>query len=168
LFITALVSIPAHAFVCAGARNATAGEARWEVDHYVYDSSLHRDWEVLVNCDRPDAPARIELAPAGVRGIVGAPIRNVRRVSRESAIRNGASLLPARPLSIKAGAAVEVSSAAHARASILFSGTATQSALAGQVIRVRLKPSGKFVTGIVRGPHSVELAPVAKPSWGKP
>lgn len=163
-----LVSLPAHASVCRDVRGAEAPQAHWKVAHYIYDSSLHRDWEVLVDCQHPDAPARIGLAPTSVHRAAGTGAHNVQGTGHEAASRGRANRPSAAPISIKAGAAVEVSNAPDASASIMLTGTALQTALSGQIIRVRLRPSGRFVTGIVRGPHSVELATIARLSWGKP
>lgn len=162
LFTVAFGFLPVHASVCSRIREAKVPQPRWRVDHFIYDAALHRDWEVLVDCRHPNAPARIELAPAKPQPTLKTQSAGSQAESREVNRR------PAVSVSIQAGAAVEVSNAANARASILLSGTAMQTALSGQVIRIRLKPSGRFVTGIVRGPHSVELATAAKPSWRKP
>lgn len=131
------------------------------MDHFIYDASLHRDWEVLVDCSRPGAPARIELTRPGTAATI--PAYAGRHQDAEKAVRSPAAYR----IHVKAGDAVEVFSSADDPARIMLSGIAMQSALAGQVIRVRLRASGRFVSGIVRGAHSVELAAV-KRSWREP
>lgn len=138
----------------------TTAHPRWTVDHYVYDASLKRDWAVLTDCEHPGAPARMELLPKGVHEPIG-------RTAHAGQFLKTANPKP-RAVAVKAGAAVEVSSAPNAPARILLSGTAMQTAFAGQSVRVRLTASGRFIRGIAVGPHSVELAAAAQPSWGKP
>lgn len=144
---------------CAQPSGGTTAHPRWTVKRYVYDASLKRDWAVLADCEHPGAPARMELLPKGAHE----PIRG--------AAHSGQGLKAANPkprvVAVKAGAAVEVSSAPDAPARILLSGTAMQTAFAGQSVRVRLTASGRFIRGIALGPHSVELAGSAQP-WGKP
>lgn len=123
------------------------------LDHYVYDASLRRDWEVLIDCNHPATPAQMKLAPT----TVGAMQSLKRAVATPE--KNRAPI-------IRVGTDVEVSNGPSARTSIRLSGTAMQTAFPGQPIRVRLNVSGRFVTGLVRGPHSVELASAAKPLWG--
>lgn len=134
----------AHASACA-AREKTATQ-RWTIDHYIYDASLKHNWEVLIDCDHPAAPARMKLAPD------------------PSGHAAKAIALPV----IKAGTAVEVSGAPGSPATIQLSGTALETAFAGQPIRVRLSAGNRLVTGLVRSPHSVELASAAKaPRWSE-
>ena len=146
----------AHAQACGD----QATHSRWGIDHYVYDASLKRDWAVLVDCEHPSAPARMQLLPKG------------RREPVVRATQGGQLLRPANPqtrtVAVKAGASVEVSSAPDAPARILLSGTAIETAFAGQPVRVRINASGRFVLGIALGPHSVELAAAAQSSWSKP
>ena len=68
---------------------------------------------------------------------------------------------------IKAGGTVEVSGTPGARAAIRLSGIALETAFAGQPIRVRLSAGNRLITGVVRGPHSVELAAAARPLWSE-
>jgi Chaperone for flagella basal body P-ring formation len=162
-FLVALAAVSAHATVCSApsGQNSAAHPAlpHWRVDHYIYDVSLRQDWEVLVNCDHPEAPARMKLVPHMTWNTAA---------ERVAAIQpSGIPVIIAQP-AIKAGAAVEVSNSPGSPASIRLSGTAMQTAYRGQPIRVRLSANGTIVPGIVCGPHSVELAAAAKPSWGKP
>lgn len=153
LFVTASAA-------CAQPSSSTSAHPRWTVDHYVYDASLKRDWAVLVDCEHPGAPARMKLLPKGVH-------ESIDRAARAGQFMKTANPKP-RTAAVKAGAAVEVSSALNAPVRILLAGTAMQTALAGQSVRVRLAASGRFIRGIALGPHSVELASVAQASWGKP
>lgn len=147
-------AVSAQASPCAAARKSTT--PRWTLDHYLYDSSLNQDWEILIDCNHPAAPARMQLALGTVR----------KRQSRQTTASMPTPIPAA--LRIKAGTAVEVLSPADSSVSIHLAGTAMQTAFAGQLIRVRLDPGGHFVTGLVRGPHSVELAAAPKLSWGQP
>jgi hypothetical protein len=158
VFVVALAAVSAQASVCETASGAKAAGPRWRVDHYIYDASLHRDWQVLIDCDRPAAPARMKLAP----NLQKTPAT----ATRTPAGHEGRSLPPAAPIGIKAGAAVEVLNSPNAPASIRLSGTAMQFAYRGQPVRVRLSATGTFVNGFVLGPHAVELVATTKPSWG--
>ena len=160
VFAVTLAAVSARASVCEAASSATAAMPRWRVDHFIYDASLHRNWEVLIDCDHPAAPARMKLT---------SNISILPAIETRKAARSEAKIIPSVPLiGIKAGTAVEVSNSADAPASIRLSGTAMQSAYRGQAIRVRLSANGHFVIALVCGPHSVELAAAAKPSWGQP
>lgn len=143
-------ALAAQASICS--TPAPASLPRWTIDHYVYDPSLKQDWEVLIDCNHPAAPAQIELLP--------------HRATPSLSIKPASSDKASPPL-IHAGAAVEVSSPPNAPAGIHLSGTAMQAGFSGQSIRVRLNSSGRFVTALVRGPHSVELAVTVKTSWGR-
>jgi hypothetical protein len=160
LFAVTLAAPPALAAVCETAPAARSARPHWRVDHYVYDASLHKDWEVLVDCDHPSAPARMRLAP-------NAP--SLLAVEARKATMHEARIpSPAAPVEIKAGAAVEVLNGPNAPATICLSGTAMQSAYRGQTIRVRLSANGHFVNVLVSGPHAVELAAASKPFWRQP
>jgi hypothetical protein len=163
--IFALAAASAHASVCDAPSGDKTAQPRWRVDHYVYDASLKRDWEVLVDCDHPGAPARMKLAPVGAHITRAA---NAVPVEQETKSAQHVANSQPTPVVIKAGADIEVSSAPGSPARILLSGTAMEMGRVGQDIRVRINASGRFLSGIVRGPHSVELASVAKPAWGKP
>lgn len=159
LFIFAIAlhfAVSAQASPCPSARKSAT--SRWTLDHYLYDSSLRQDWEILIDCNHPAAPARMQLALT--RG-------TARKRQSAKTTASMPTQIPA-ALRIKAGTAVEVLSPADSSASIHLAGTAMQTAFAGQPIRVRLDPSGHFVNGLVRGPHSVELAAATKLSWGRP
>ncbi len=165
LLIFALAAASAHASVCDAPSGNKTVQPHWRIDHYVYDASLKRDWEVLVDCDHPGAPARMELAPEGAhltRAANAAPVEQEPKSAQPPANSQPA------PVVIKAGADIEVSSAPDLPARILLSGTAMEMGRVGQEIRVRIDASGRFLRGTVRGPHSVELAAAAEPVWGKP
>ncbi len=104
---------------------------------------------MLVDCNHREAPAQMKLA-SGSAHILAAKHDNLSSIA------------------IYAGTAVEVSSSAGAPAVIHLSATAAETAFLGQPIRVRLSANGHFVTGLVRGPHLVELVAASRPSWRKP
>ena len=169
--IFALAAVSAQASVCNPPSGSKTAQSRWRIDHYVYDASLKRDWEVLVDCGHPGAPARMKLAPEGVHRTLGANAARATStalVEQETKHAQPAANSQPTPVVIRAGADVEVSSAPGSPARILLSGTAMEMGRAGQDIRVRINASGRFLRGVVRGPHSVELAAAAKPAWGKP
>ena len=147
-FTLTLAAASAQGSACSAAAKRT--EPNLVLDHYVYDASLHRDWEVLIDCKHPAAPAQMKLAPNTTR------IEPAAKRTEDNPVSNG----------VKAGASVVVSNSSNALTSIRLSGTAMQTAFRGQPIRVRLSSSGHFITGFVRGPHSVELASVVKLQWG--
>lgn len=144
----ALAASPARGAKCMA--KETSDQPHWIPDHYRYDSALHRDWQVLVDCSHPAAPARMRLAPG------------------THAVTHHDDRVTAAPVVLHAGTAVEVSSAPNSPAAIRLSGTAMQTAFAGQPVRVRLTSNGRFVTAVVRGSRSVELLPTQKPRWGQP
>jgi len=152
-FALPFITLHAHASACAAREKAAT--QRWAIDRYIYDASLKQDWEVLVDCDHPAAPARMKLAPntsglaPTVKPVLSGPVKN------------------AAPLVIKTGSAVEVSGAPGSPATIQLSGTALETGFAGQPIRVRLSAGNRLVTGLVRGPHSVELAAAEKAHWSQ-
>lgn len=186
VLIPGLAAAPASASVCDAAPAGKGAQPRWRVDHYVYDASLKREWKVLVDCDDPGAPTRMELAPKGAsqpaRGAANGATINTGARARSSAPNPARTLArspepaPAidaegsrRPSTlVKAGSAVEVTGAPNAAVRILLAGTAMQDAPLGRPVRVRLGLSGQFVRGIVRGPHSVELVAPTQLSWGRP
>jgi hypothetical protein len=149
--IGALASGCASASVCSAApADATP---RWTLDHYVYDASLKRDWAVLIDCGHPAAPARMSLGSNAASGL---------QSSKRTARNHPGDLAP---IMVKAGTAVEVSNSINAHATLRLSGIAMQTAFLGQPIRIQLAASGRFITALVRGSHSVEMASSAKPLW---
>ncbi|MGH9586273.1 MAG: hypothetical protein ACRD3F_04940 [Acidobacteriaceae bacterium] len=163
IVIAVLPGFAAGASTCAASGGPNTSQARWKVDHYIYDASLHRDWEVLVDCEHPDAPARMELVP----------FRKQTDPEQSSGVTHGLTSQDmnagrSSQVSIKAGEVVEVASAANSLTSISMRGVAMQTAFFGQRIRIRLSVGGHFVYGIVRGSHSVQLAAAAMPGWRKP
>lgn len=164
ILIAVLSSFAAQAAPCSTSEALQKTQVRWRVDRYVYDPSLQREWKVLLDCDHPAAPARIELVSATRE----AKPKQATKVA-QGAASEAAKTSTSSPAPIKAGEIVEVSSPAHSLAIISIQGVAMQTAFPGQKIRVRLSVSGHFVNGFVRGSHSVELAgAAAMPSWGKP
>ena len=163
--IFALAAACAHASVCDAPSGDKAAQPRWRVDHYVYDASLKRDWEVLVDCEHPGSPARMKVAPEGAQIPRAA---NAARVEQGPKTAPPAANSQPQPVVVRAGADVEVFNDPGSPARILLSGTAMEMGRLGQEIRVRIDASGRFLQGTVRGPHFVELAAAAKPAWGKP
>src|SRR5690348_7426429 len=142
--IFTLAAASAHASVCDAPSGDKTAQPRWRVDHYVYDASLKRDWEVLVDCDHLGAPARMKLAPEGMHRTLGA---NAARTAIAAPVEEEpkpahhvANPQPA-PVVLRAGADVEVSSAPGSPARILLSGTAMEMGRVGQDIRVRINAS---------------------------
>ena len=163
--IFALAAASAHASVCDAPSGDKTVQPRWRVDHYVYDASLKRDWEVLVDCDHPGAPARMKLAPERSHRV---RVANAVPIGQKPKSAQPVTNFQPAPVVIRPGAPVEVSSAPGLPARILLAGTAMEPGRVGQSIRVRINASGRFLQGTVLGPHSVELAAAAKPAWGKP
>lgn len=156
------------AAACIAPEGAKAAGEHWQVDHYIFDASLHRDWKVLVDCDHPDAPARIELVPLAVQEqdkYENKPSK-VQSADQGDAKPDSAHGIVVSAL-VKAGETVNVASDARGPVHISMQGITMQTAFSGQKIRVRLSASGQFVSGVVRGPHRVELSAVARP-WRKP
>lgn len=147
-----------------------AGSGCWRIDHYLDDVALHRRWAVLVDCDHPDAPARV--VPAG-RATGGAacqarPAATVRGGSQSRSANAGVGGSTTRRWStpeIKAGAEVEVESPAGASARFLLSGKAIEPGYAGHAIRVRLNATRSIVRAGVRGPHLAVLIASHEPAW---
>lgn len=161
-----VVYVPARASVCTD-----ASASGWRLDHFFYDASLKRDWRVLVNCDHPELPPRMVLGPKADGTEAKARIVNPEDGKREAGSSRDRvafnDVKRAKLICIRAGTEVQVESAPSTVARILLAGKAMQTAFAGQRIRVRLDLGGRFVSGIVRGPHQVVLAG-AKPAWGQP
>lgn len=165
LLVLPFAAVSARASACAGgtASQAHALKPLWVLDHYVFDAALKEDWAVLVDCNHPAAPAQMKLAS----NILGKG-QVTQYVTASHSKKPALVRIPsATAAEIKSGTAVEVLNGANQPASILLSGTAMETAFFGQPIRVRLSVDGRFVTGLVRGPHSVELA-AAKLLWGEP
>jgi hypothetical protein len=124
----------------------------YSVHHYFTDSSLDRRWAVVIDCQHPERPASLVMAPAKEYG----------RVDRAS--RSETSGAP--PL-VTAGAHVRLWSARNG-AEIQLEGIALGSASVGEMLRVRAGLKGTVLDGVVRGPGSVELAVRGQGDWGKP
>lgn len=137
LFIALFPTLFAQISACTKQTDGIGG-TQWRVDHYAYDASLRRDWEVVVDCSHPASPGRMRFAEN-----VGAPVGAGRKDD-----------------AIKAGTSIILSSPRDASAVILLRGTAMETAFVGQRIRVRLNLDNRFVEAIVRGSHSAELVPV--------
>lgn len=144
---------------------------RWRLDHYAYDASLHRNWAVLIDCEHPASPARMELVPGRVHEPDTqrtAPERGGKSAPAGEPAETQLAIRFAVQPEIRVGEAVQVLNRAGAPASFLLAGRAEESAVIGRPIRVRLNATGAQVRAIVRGPHSVELAAAVKPVWRKP
>lgn len=169
LLASLLVAVP-HvaradaASVCAAHADAsTASQAAknsakpdWVLDHYVRSASQEREWAVMVDCNHPGAPEQIRLVP-GWHGTRAAklPAQSV------SALR------PAQPTVIRAGTPVVVVNVPGAAVTMNLTGVAVNSAQVGQMIRVRLDAFHSLVSGIVRGPETVELVAAVQTQWGQ-
>jgi hypothetical protein len=144
----AITGLQARAATCTAETNS--GQPHWILDHYHYDPALHRDWQVLVDCNHPAAPEQTRPAPSA------------------SGISHRGNRVTVSTVVVHAGAVVEVSSTPNSPTAIRLSGTAMQTAFVGQPVRVRLASSGRFITALALGPHSVELVQPQKPQWGHP
>lgn len=167
VLIFATAAAVGHAATCTFPEGK-APRVRWRIDHYVYDASLRRSWKVLVDCDHPDAPPHMELVPLEDRSGQGNSARMPRRADSGNTKHEDVKQGTLAPVCVKAGEVVEVLNAPHGAASISMQGIAMQTALRGQRIRVRLTAGGHFISGVVRGPHLIELAGAIRPIWGKP
>jgi len=125
------------------------------VDHYVFDAPLKRNWAIMIDCTHPNWPAQAIEVPS----MEGEGLRMTARATHSDAL-----LLPA-PV-IVSGSPVELWR--DGEASIRLAGVALESGVVGQSIRVRAGLGLKFLRGIVRGPHSVELAEDIKTGWREP
>ena len=124
------------------------------VDHYVFDAALKRSWAVMIDCRHPNWPAQA----------VEVPSREAEAASMSAhAIQARSSRLDAAV--IASGSRVELWQ--DGDASIRLTGVALESGKVGQSIRVRAGLGFKFLRGIVRGPHSVELAAI-QTGWRQP
>lgn len=167
IIVSIVCSIAARAATCASLTGANKRQMRWKVDRYIYDASLRRDWKVLVNCDHPEVPARIELVPLGEqKQSIKKEVSKAQGVGSESANPDRAQGV-APPNCVKAGEDVEVSNGSRAPVRISMRGVAMQTAFPGQKIRIRLSANGKFVSAIVSGSHSVQLVNGSPISWRK-
>lgn len=145
------------ASVCA-ARPAAAPSAKsdWVLDHYIRSAAEGREWAVMVDCNHPGAPERMQLAPGW----------RVAKVTKHAAVQTAADA-PSRPhaaaapvaptVFIRAGSPVVVVNAPGAVMTMRLTGVAAGSAPVGSVIRVRLQAFHALIEGLVLGPGRVQL-----------
>lgn len=148
--------------VCASHGAQTASQAvapDWVLDHYVRSASDGREWAVMVDCNHPGAPERMRLAP-------GRPAAKTPEPSGGRAV--AAPFVIAPPVVIRAGTPVTVVNTPDAAVTMNLTGVAATSAQVGQMIRVRLAVFHALVSGVVRGPGTVELVSAVRPQWGQP
>lgn len=151
------------------------GEFKFE--HYVTDRALGRSWAVLADRAHPERPW-IEV-PLDTPGTVVRPEESAKAFpsSPQSGIAGKMTLAAAQfhnapapvaaPRIVLPGTRVTVWQATG-DARIELSGTATDSAALGGVVHVRTAPGRALLTGIVRGPGSVELTGLARQQWSQP
>lgn len=144
LLVNLIAVFQACASVCTkAATEAKAAGPRWIVDHYVYDAPLAKSWVVMVDCNHPQTPARMEL-------------------SKDSSGGKSGSAKP--EAGIRLGAAVDIFSD-RGPTSIRLSGTAIDAGNVGQIVRVRIGAEGEIVRGYARSSHTVELTAGPKKAW---
>lgn len=130
------------------------------VDHYLSDGILHRRWAIVMDCNHPERPWKMELRKTETEEVAwrDQPAARVHRaaVALPPPVRSSPLVSP--------GMQVRVwRSEADSR--MEMTGTALKAGAAGQHIRVRvLNAMGQpevVLEGVVRGAGSVEmLAPV--------
>jgi hypothetical protein len=132
----------------AAARGAVCRSgAGSEVWRYLDDAALHRRWAVIIDCAHPDYPASITSAPEITKA-------NPVQIQIQTQMRK--TELDAEPPVVTAGMRVILWSE-EVRAEMRLTGTALASARTGETVRVRIGLEGSVLTGVVRGPGSVEL-----------
>jgi len=130
-----------HAVACGIQSEAVEGwpilASGYGVHSYFTDSSLHQRWVVVVDCRHPEHPASLIAIPA--------------RVNRD--VDNSAPVAGPEVLS---GMQVRLWSSGNG-AEMQFTGVAMEAAYVGKMVRVRTGFRGTVLSGVVRGPGSVEL-----------
>jgi hypothetical protein len=152
LLIAALAgAVAARAAVCRSGSGS-------EVYRYLDDAALNRRWAVMIDCAHPNYPASIvSVSGASVTGArIPEPLQTPMRKTA----------FEAPPPVVTAGMRVVLWSE-ESRAVMRFTGTALAAARTGETVRVRVGFEGRVLTGVVRGPGSVELVPAAAHE-GKP
>lgn len=136
-----------HAAVCGF--QSEAGQDRvilspgYDTRGYFTDSILNQRWIVAVDCRHPERPASLILDPG-----------NADRVAAKVSLPE-----------VISGMHVRLWSAGN-EAAIQFIGVALATARMGETVRVRTGLRDVVLTGVVRGPGSVEL--VTPGRWGQP
>jgi hypothetical protein len=115
-----------------------------------YDAATRQQWEVRIDCRRPEGPASI--VP-----VSGPPSA----VEKTTAPREDADALPV----VREGSVVQLWRDGSVR--IHLSGIAVESARLNHPVRVRTPAQGVILWGLVRGPGSVELIGNIQ-SWSTP
>jgi Chaperone for flagella basal body P-ring formation len=114
-----------------------------------YDAATRQQWEVRIDCRRPERPASI----VPVSGPVPAAEKTESRADED--------VLPV----VKEGSAVQLWRDGNVR--IQLSGIAIEPARLNHPVRVRTPAQGVILWGLVRGPGSVELIGNIQ-SWSTP
>ncbi|MBT9330312.1 flagella basal body P-ring formation protein FlgA [Paracidobacterium acidisoli] len=145
LLIAMLAGSPvAHAAPCRSG-STTRIYRYWE------DAGLHRRWAMMIDCAHPDHPAL--FMPSQETPAAG-----------DAQSMEAARITPSSP-QVTNGMRVTLWQRESA-ADMRLTGTALEAGHSGQKIRVRTGLSGTVLTGVVRGPASVELLPAAT-GWRK-
>ena len=148
------VPLPASAqAACKPAESSLLGSlqslAPKAAQHYLSDPVLKRNWQLIVDCRHPSWPPQAtELISTSTL-----PEEPIQAPGKLSPFPD--SPAPVISPTVQAGSRVELWNEAPVH--IRLSGTALQTALIDQTIRVRVGISGKQLEGIVRGPRSVQL-----------
>jgi hypothetical protein len=156
LSVMSLVPLGAGAFASAcGKLEEKPSSQPLLVDHYIFDAAVKRSWAVMIDCRHPEWPAEmVEVQPSTVR--------------TKQILRSEVPTLRPQLTSPSVASGSHVDLWRNGEVNIRLSGVATEAALFGEPIRVRVDVSGVFLRGIVRGPHSVELTENSKMDWREP
>jgi hypothetical protein len=115
-----------------------------------YDAATRQQWEVRIDCRRPERPASIVPLSGSVSAI-----------EKTTAAREDADAVPV----VREGSGVQLWRDGRVR--IHLSGIAMESARLNHPVRVRTPAQGVILWGLVRGPGSVELVGNIQ-SWSTP
>lgn len=140
-----------------------ASKSDWVLDHYVRSASQGREWAVMVDCNHPGAPERMQLVP-GWR-----PVKVTKPADGRNAIDTSShSPEPVAPTAIiRAGSPVVVVNAPGAAMTMRLTGVAVDSAPVGSVIRVRLQAFHALIDGVVLAQGKVQLIAAVHSQWGR-
>ncbi len=161
--IVAILSLLPPLFAGSSARGLACGHGAASttdhlvVDHYRFDAELKLSWAAMVDCRHPEWPARLVIVDA---------VPDERGGRRNPVGGMPEDRAAAAPIRIASGSRVDVWRVGEQQ--IRLSGVALESAMLGQLIHVRAGLGNAPLRGIVRGPHSVELAEENKTGWREP
>lgn len=168
LLVVAVLSAASRASASTVCASQAAGAAAppatpdWVVDHYVRSFTGKREWAVMIDCNHPSAPERMQPVSGAVaqREVKFTP-------ARRATAQFGARPESASPVVIRYGSPVVVVSAPNATMTMRLTGVAEGTAPAGRMIRVRLTVFHALVNGIVRDANTVELVGAVQSRWGR-